>query len=123
MATPSPCLTSLRQRANILWSSYPRMSAMKLGVAIVDPLKVSRSGPHRRPRGAAHHGGVLLFERGEAVHSITGGTCDEPSSQRLDRTHDFRANARVGRGSWWNVSGNRDDLLHNHSGDPDLRRE
>ena len=30
---------------------------------------------------------------------------DEPSSQRLDRTHDFLAHARLGGRGWWNASG------------------
>ena len=43
---------------------------------------------------------ICCVERGEAVHFIyEGGTYDEPSSQRLDRTHNFLAHARVGRGS------------------------
>src|SRR5437868_8995045 len=63
----------------------------------------------------------VLFERGTVQK---GGTCDERIYQSLDRTHDFRSHARVGRGSWWwNVSGNRGDLLHHHRGDPHLRRE
>jgi hypothetical protein len=36
-------------------------------VAFADLLKLSRSGTHQRPRGAPHHEGVLLFERGDAV--------------------------------------------------------
>jgi len=99
----------------------PQEVCDETGIAWTDLLKLSRSGTHRRPRGAPYHEGVLLFERGEAVHSSKGGICDEPSSQRLDRIHDFLAHAGLGGRFRWNVSWDRVDLLHDHRRDPDLR--